>query len=274
MLETHPHIGEFWHTVSELRTFFSGIKEVDTFPSSMRSVALKMRELEAAFCIDIFSSVQDRNIPKHLLRSDIQNRVVAGVEIHVISPEESIQNDFFETYRRQVLYGDAKKPDENLLSAVLVLKYGKSVIILGGDALKVNWEKAVERFQKLKIGKAQLLKVPHHGAANALETGANAKHSSYLRICEKDPPAKAVLFGGDSKHPECRVFEVLKEKTKLLCLSNGLRGGAARNPLGLDIDGACVLEAGGNVCNSHLGFEISDEGDVNLVVGRQCGFCA
>ena len=62
-------------------------------------------------------------------------------------------------------------PRHNLISSVLLLKYGETQIILGGDAEKKSWDKILN--DKLRINEGEslrshLVKVSHHGSSNSL----------------------------------------------------------------------------------------------------------
>jgi hypothetical protein len=83
-------------------------------------------------------------------------------------------------------------PNPNLLSAVLAIRFGQGVILLGGDALKKNWDKALRITDERLLPKAQILKVPHHGARNALNL--NKSGVSYLDVCSYQPKAKAFFL--------------------------------------------------------------------------------
>jgi hypothetical protein len=156
------------------------------------------------------------------------------------------------------------------LSAILALRYGDVVILLGADALKTNWVTAIERYFRLRLPKARILKVPHHGAGNAFDSGSH-KHN-YLDVCDRQTPADAVLFAGDSKHPEERVFDALKRHTTLRCVANGRLGGGKSNPLNIEIPGAWSPRDV-RVCNPRIGYEILPDGIINLVAGTQCEAC-
>jgi len=184
----------------------------------------------------IFGTVADRNIPDHTLRADLEPQEIAGVKIHILSPEESEQKRSRDAYTN-IAKGVRKGfPDPNALSAILALEYAGRTVLLGADALKVNWESAAKKYRRLNLEKATVLKVPHHGAANAM--GFQKKETSYLDLCSQE--TVSVLFAGDVDHPDSQVEEKLRTKTTLACLVNGLRGShhGGANPLGLMIPGA------------------------------------
>jgi len=273
ILDSQEKIDSFWHTVSDVDAFIYGIEETRNFPGPNRQVALDLRRGWAEFLIDLFAAVvkraEDSGMEVHQLRDDLRHRVIDNVEIHCLSPEERIKHKFIATYRKRFEGRDADIPDPNLLSAILVLKYGKSVVVLGGDALKANWHTVVKKFREYRLPKASVLKVPHHGALNAIILHPKHKESNYLEICSRLP--KAVLFAGDSKHPHPKVYEKLREKTDLFCLSNGLKDAPGdSDPLRLGLLGARAISLP-KVCNPFVGFELDAHGTVRVVSGTNCG---
>ena len=223
----------------------------------------------ANFLVDIFGAVAERGIPPFMLRSDLEPILIDGVEIHCLSPEHSVQNQFRTHLFEKV--GDLQKrpPDTNLLSAVLALKFGRSVVLLGADALKENWNSAIGRYHNRRLPKALILKVPHHGARNSM----NWSGKSYLDVCSRDPKAKAILFAGDATHPDRDIYKLLRERSELFCLSNGLTGGMGEsNPLRLSLPDARAVR-GAKVCNPVVSFELNWTGLVQTIEGIACEFC-
>jgi len=121
------------------------------------------------------------------------------------------------------------------------------------------------------LPKAILLKTPHHGAADAYNFGK--KESSYLDICErKNPVCSSVIFAGDRKHPDPRIFKKLREKTKTYCVINGNQSVSRGPDLGIEIEGAKPsgrLEA----CQGVVSFEVDDDGNATCVGGFSCDEC-
>lgn len=271
IVKEHQAIAEFWHTVSDIAAFFFfPVTETRNFPSAMRPFAAAMRARYAKFLIDLFHSVVERKIKMHQLRSDLQSRAVDGVEIYCISPEEAVQHEVIEAYRRRHAGEDVKIPDSNSLSAIFVLVYAGRAVLLGADALRKNWQTAIERYRKLGLPRANILKVPHHGAINSIVLHKRTV-PNYLDICSRNPDCKAIFVGGDSKHPDRDVFTRTRDRTETVCLSNGLRT-AASNPLGITIPGARAATAAA-VCNPHVSIEIAADGAVTRRIGNQCQDC-
>ena len=271
ILEQHPEIGAFWSTIFELPAFIYGVEQTVNFPSPVRDYAKKMNQDWAEFLFDILASVISRGIPRHCLRADLASQTIDGVEVHCISPEETMQQEYFSAYKKKLTNPLAKVPDPNLISAVLALKFGESLILLGADALKANWRTAVAGYRKRGLPKAVIVKVPHHGARNAMDLQGNA--GNYLDICSHQPKAKAVIFAGDSRHPDLDVFAKLRARTDTICLSNGQKQVLANsNPLNFSMPGARVV-APAPICNPVVGFEVDESANVTSLSGVVCGRC-
>ena len=268
VLQNHQHIESFWHTIYHVPAFIYGVEQTVKFPSEVREFAAKMNQDWGEFLFDVFGAVAERDIPTHELRSNLVADVIDGVEIHCLSPDESVQNKFASAYQEKLADPAFEVPDPNLISAVLALRFGESVVLLGADALKKNWETALNQYHKRVLPKAKVLKVPHHGARNALDLQRTAK--SYLDVCSQEPKAKAVIFAGDAKHPDDDVFEKLRSRTETICLSNGRKMKLANsNPLKLQLRGANAVYPA-PVCNPVVSFELDADGNVSLLAGVSC----
>jgi len=277
VLEQHPDVRAFWHTVDDVQVMVFLQQEAmnyPNYPSDCREAVVRMKKGWAEFLIDIYGAVAEKEIPRHQLRSDLQTHVVDGVDIFVLSPVETITQRFVKAHGERLHDFKAILPDPNLLSAVLALKYGGVVMLLGADALKENWRSATRLFFELKLSKAAILKVPHHGAANALQTNLARHEHNYLDICSHEPRANSVLFAGDAKHPDPVVFRHLLGRTEVTCVSNGLKDGVpGANPLKINIPGARAVTRP-PVCNPLVSFTIAADGTVNQTVGTCKKDCA
>lgn len=273
---THPHadhgtdlvhlvngnckLGAFWHTLSQVDQFFFGITQVKSFPNQYNELVLKMQEKWANFLIDLFYEVEDKKILVHQLRNDQQSLQCEGVDIHVLSPTETTQNNFTKANQKILSNPTANSPDPNQLSAILALQYGDAVVILGGDALRTNWDDAITAFRhRAKLSKAVVLKVPHHGAKNALR----GQGKSYFDLC-KYPSCKAVVIPGDSKHPHPESRQRLMHRTELYVV--GEKSGAPPNPLRLSIPGAEGVTSAARK-NPVVSMEIDSSGTVQVTQG-------
>jgi hypothetical protein len=270
------NVGAYWHTVTHLHTFLFSITQQDKFPSAHNALIDQLRAGWAGFLLELYRKVMETEdatpgfiATLHAERTPLE---IAGVEISFWAPEEAEQTQYVRIFQERLKRLHRHKPNENALSAIIAFKYGGNVILLGSDALLRNWRAAVPRYRKAHWPRATVLKVPHHGAAGSF---SKKKNENYLTLCRSDSETLAVLFAGDAKHPAQTVFDELKHRTKLVCLSNGLKNShrTSANPLDLEIPGAFVV-APTMVCNPHLGFEFHKDGSVRQTAGQQCSFCA
>ena len=126
----------------------------------------------------------------------------------------------------------------------------------GADALRVNWLTAVQRYQRLGLPKALVLKVPQHGALNSLDVRSQSPEKDYLDICIHSDAQRccSILFAGDVDHPDARVYERLQRRTDAHCLANGLKPTFTAPDLGIELEGVAsnwrrhTLPAGNKRC--------------------------
>jgi len=149
ILETHPNIASFWQTNSEIGAFVYRLGETKSWPSELRAITDSITEDWAKFMIQIYGSVCDRDITMCNLRAGEEPKEFSGVKVHVLSPEESVQQNFFKYWIKKASNIKQDSPDRNSLSAILALQYGKSVVLLGSDAIRENWKTAIPRYRKL-----------------------------------------------------------------------------------------------------------------------------
>lgn len=79
--------------------------------------------------------------------------------------ENSLARNFGEDrkYRRP---GKNDRPDHNISSMALLVEFGETRLVLGGDVLKSGWDDVMTNFDAAPLS-AQLVKVSHHGSAGA-----------------------------------------------------------------------------------------------------------
>lgn len=270
------HVKHYWHTVTDIQALIYAVTQHEEFPNRFSPLLTKLRLPWAEFLIDLYDEVETRTDTdpgfKQRLNDQRRSDEIAGVKVHFLGPLESDQNKFTAAYDARLQNKHRSKPNENSLSAIVAFEYGGQLVILGADALAENWRAAEERCRKERLPKAIILKVPHHGGQDAL---GNPHQKNYLDLCRSNKETKAVLFGGDAKHPNAKIFDRLKAKVAVQCLANGLKppGQANVNPLGLNIPGARVLVPA-PTCNPHIGFAIYPDGRTEQTAGVQCEFCA
>jgi hypothetical protein len=274
VLEGHDRVEEFWHTNADIVPFIYRLREVPNWPSEVREFARQMSGGFANFLIDLYGAVVERSIPIHVVCAGQEARFYDGVEVHAIGPEESIQQQFLKYWIDKAGDPAAERPDPNLLSAILVLRWGKSVVVLGADALRSNWRAAVRRYQHLKLPKALVLKVPHHGALNSLDVRRHSPDKGYLDICFHSETGRccSILFAGDVSHPNERVYERLRGRTEVYCLSNGLNGRVKAVDLGIELEGARPV---GDVapCQPAISVALDATGNLQILNGVSCSKC-
>lgn len=100
VLKEHPEIAEFWHTIYDVPAFIYGVEQTVAFPSPLREFADRMNQDWGEFFLDIMGAVAERDIPRHLLRSNLREQTIDGVEVYCLGPDESVQNSFTDAYKR------------------------------------------------------------------------------------------------------------------------------------------------------------------------------
>ena len=274
VLESHDRVEEFWHTNSDILPFIYRLREVPSWSSEVREFALQMSGGFANFLIDLYGAIVERSILIHVIRAGQEPRIYDGVEVFAISPEEAIQQQFLKYWLEKAEDPTVERPDPNLLSAILILRWGASVVVLGADAVRPNWRTAVRRYQHLKIPKALVLKVPPHGALNSLDVRRHSSEKGYLDICFHSEAQRccSILFAGDVSHPNERVYERLLGRTEVHCLSNGLIGRVKAIDLGIELEGARPV---GDVipCQPVVSVALDVSGNLRIVTGTNCSNC-
>ena len=270
ILQNHKAVGEFWHTNSDISTFvYHCLTERPNYPSPVRDFVNRLADGWADFLLDLYSSI--RELPERKLHSNVQPIEIAGVRIWILGPEEQQAKQFVETYLQRASGVGKVLPSPNLLSAILGIEYGGCLVLLGSDALKPGWNDAFKVHKAKDLPRAVMLKIPHHGAGNALALEKGRKN--YLDLCLKNPRPIGILFAGDSKHPNTKVFQELRDKTHLLCLSNGRKGAYGPvNPLNINMPGARAARRA-HICQPQITVELSSDGALAIARGMDCDAC-
>jgi hypothetical protein len=180
---THPHadhgidlipilkerrpIGAFWHTNPSVSSFvYHCVTERPNYPSPVRDFANQLADGWADFLLDLYSSMDD--LPERTLHSQVKPIELAGARIWVLGPDEQNAKEFVKMYKKRASGIPKALPNPNLLSAILGIEYGGALLVLGSDALKAAWNDALQVHNAARLPRALALKVPHHGASNAL----------------------------------------------------------------------------------------------------------
>jgi hypothetical protein len=264
--ESGCSIGEFWHTLTQVDQFFYGLGQVKNYPGPQQEFIRHQQTKWASFLIDLYHAILERGTKVKQLRNDMKAVGIGGVDVVVLSPSQDTQNAFARAYQRGLQNDSQETPDPNLLSAVLALRYGQAVVLLGGDALKKNWREATPVAKSASLPKAVVLKVPHHGAKNAFQVNPSRHQSNYLDPCRSEPRAVAVVFPGDARHPHPTVRNCLEQKTELHTVGTP-RKNVVDNPLKIGIPGACSANVPAQGVPI-VTVEISMEADVHVAANH------
>jgi beta-lactamase superfamily II metal-dependent hydrolase len=287
---THPHedhcldllevanlrkFKEFWFPTFEVQAFSYIITETPCFGGNLQEYINEYRRKNCVAFNDLLEKVIDLFNQKKidLIRTIAEREplTIAGVTVNILSPTERVVNNFIRSLSSAGLSNAKSIPNLNTLSVVLSVSFGGKTLLLGGDALRANWNETIQSFYRKKIPKASAVKVPHHGASNAFNTGKSQR--TYLDISNTSSDLVSVLFAGDRQHPNMEVFRIIKSKSKLICLNNGRKPHPAPvDPLGLSKSkGQFVAPI--DACNPIITLEISSSGDFRIVNGATCDFC-
>lgn len=263
-----------WHTVSDIHKWSYLSTESTRYPAGpFGNMIQNIRKKEAISVIELFANIATNKIPSHRLRSDLERKNIAGVEVFCLSPTEKQQQDFL-NFSYEFSQGQRSDlPDKNSISAIIAFRYGKVVFVHGGDALKTDWFNAVEKYITLQIPGAVILKIPHHGSGNAYIKNTGKHRHNYMDICDFNKEIKSILFAGRSNQPNSNVYQELRKKTRVFCTANGLRN-KLLDPLDLtfSIPESKYIDDS-SICNPVISFECDDKGNVNIINGHDCNNC-
>ena len=289
---THPHedhgadlpnvfkninsVSEYWHSVTDIQSYLYAVTQQPKFPTRLEPEINQLRTSWAKFLIDTYHEVAQRRHKNPdfecVVFLEREPKDISGVRVHFLGPSEREINRFKTEIWARTTNAESPKPNENHLSILLLLEYGDSKVLLGADALVRNWEKAIKKTERLGQSDVGVFKIPHHGASNSL---SHRNKSNYRRYFKDGSHTLSILFAGDRLHPNREVFETVKSNSRLMCLSNGLKGSKQKsnNPLNIEISGARALDCS-NVCNPKISINLSVDGQITVLEGATCDFCA
>ncbi len=95
---------------------------------------------------------------------------------------------------------------QNRLSVAILLKYCGISIVLGGDALSVEWNAHKKQFLSKNLGKSQIVKLPHHGS----KLDCNESVIQYL--FDSSEQKYALISADGNSHPDQETILSLKAK--------------------------------------------------------------
>jgi Metallo-beta-lactamase superfamily len=254
---THPHddhglgllsllksgmVHQFWHSLTEIEPFIYFVTQAPKFRSSVAYLAERIRKKRAKFLLDLWSTVKCRSIESLSFDASRESVDIGEVKVHFLAPARDFLISEFERLHRS-LSGKGQAPDPNRFSLVLGIEYQKTLVLLGSDTPKAAWRGAYSKWQKNKLPKAVIVKIPHHGASDAFDLRPpNQKYPPDQKpvncwdLCAKTPIA--VIFAGDFGHPDPEVLKALERRTQLISLFDLQAVQGHRNPLGLQAVGA------------------------------------
>jgi hypothetical protein len=248
---THPHkdhgddllpllktgkVLEFWHSLPEVEPFLYFVTQGTRFRSVVSKFAEQAQIERAQFVLDLWTTLRCRRIECLAFDGSREPIEIGSVMIHFLAPERGVVSR--EMKRLQSCL-NSKKPasDPNSFSLILAIEYVGNLILLGADGLRSTWTAAYAKWNKNKLPKAIVLKVPHHGAKNAFDLRhANQKPLNCWDLCTDRP--HAVIFAGDFSHPDPSVHASLIEKTILHSFFDLGATPSDANPLRLHTPGA------------------------------------
>lgn len=96
------------------------------------------------------------------------------VKIHSLAPHtdtvQRYQEDLHKCFQGEHLESNLPDMDQNRISAALLVEYGQTRLILGGDVEEESWREVLARTDHARL-EANAVKVSHHGSRNGYYTG-------------------------------------------------------------------------------------------------------
>jgi hypothetical protein len=263
VLKTLP-VEELWHTLDDVSLYIQSICKTPSFKAEGNEKAMELKKGWAKFFLALINERDEKNIPEIPLRNDLRDIEHAGVKITVGSPTRFAQQEYVKAYLARLKNPQKDLPDQNSISAVLILRYGGQSVLLGSDALKPAWAQVKKVYFSQSVGKSRILKVPHHGAINSLYLRPNKTNISYLEFCAD--VCDAILFAGDCDHPDVNVKSQLDTKTRLRSFFDLTTKSAGSDPFRLNLHGGeAVDEVLRPVIVSQITVTIAPDGTTTIV---------
>jgi beta-lactamase superfamily II metal-dependent hydrolase len=214
---THPH-DDHYLGLQRILEFYAGrIGEFWTFPldsahlrkfllaeyskrATTQTGQMKYRELEAIFRVFYLMTKTDKT---RRLIGGVKLPSHGGVEIECLSPLSTDLNEYQMQLARAQPH-ESYRADENLLSAVISLRYGPSRIVLSSDAPTKAWQRMWKEATKRKeTFEAAGVKVSHHGSRQGFH------EEVWKHIIRDDGTHAAISAGVGYRHPHPTVINSL-----------------------------------------------------------------
>ena len=264
---------ELWHTINLTDAFFYGEPRFNCYKSLLQENTEAHARKAIDSVVNIFSLAKENNICQKKINADFRTITFAGVDVMIVSPNAKELSKYEYKFHDKVNKNSAI-PNPNYISAILVFQYGSSIFIHGGDAESAQWNNAYNEYKKRVNSQAILMKIPHHGARNALFSPAYSGKilpQHYIDLFQKD--AYLVLFGKQG-HPDIDVWEKLREKSEnIFFLLNQYRMCATSTPPIVSAVPRPVSQTVQMLCNNHIHVELDREGKISINNGKACKEC-
>ena len=196
---THPH-KDHYHGLKDLLDhltvkafwWFAGVSSGDLarLVNGLRVEAYETRDrdrqLSARYLDRIFRTVIERRNTGTLQTTQMSDfkplfplpfggeHPAESVIIHALAPQtdtvQRYQEKLHSCFEDETLKRKLPALDQNQISAALLIEYGKTRIILGGDVETESWQEVLARVAPSRL-KAHAVKVSHHGSQNGYCTG-------------------------------------------------------------------------------------------------------
>lgn len=198
---THPHHDHFRGMSQVLAEFEDKIERlfffdaVDTYKllAVMKKETRLTQDLDrASSLVELFEVLKFARAFKKKKRSLRAHKLLyaeSNLSMYAIGPTQDII-DKYEHRLHKAFDNDLKlvhlrnENDKNLLSGVLYLQYGKTRILLGGDAEKDSWDSILEDCKDLGVNiRFDFIKVSHHGSYYAYNENLWSKEGDERVSC-------------------------------------------------------------------------------------------
>ena len=196
---THPH-ADHYHGLKDLLDhlqvaafwWFDGVSSLDLarLVNGLRGEAYetgdRRRQHSARYLDQIFRTVIKRREEGTLLGKQMSDfkplyplpfggaHRPEAVQIHALAPytdtKQRYQEELHKCFENEALRRKLPALDQNQISAALLVEFGETRLILGGDVEKESWEEVLKYVAPSRLN-AHAVKVSHHGSRNGYCTG-------------------------------------------------------------------------------------------------------
>lgn len=264
----HSNPDEFWHTVRTIKSYFYKASEYSQYVSPVNPYVQKRYTEAVQSLTSLFGTAKKKRITQSTISNETMGKDIAGVRISFLAPDTKTLSNYEYDLDNRIRAQKGNPPDPNGISSIIAFEYGEHVFIHGGDALAQEWIKVC----KTKRITANLMKVPHHGADNALFVLGNRSPHNYRKLFNQQ--SNLIIFG-NATHPSRLVWKELNNKSKNIyfLLNQYHPSSAANNPLGITGGRLISKKMDDLLCNSHIHVEWDISGGIRITQGTSCLAC-